>query len=259
MKGIGVHFRRLGLREDASWDEIEQAFSRKITDLRRRTFEDDPKGRKKDKERRLLIRSYYALKEYEENGRVIKRGFANPSNQNALQLLCLGVLVVIAVVSCTHNFETYEDEVAEGYAHLSACANASETDLQIAEIAVKTTETLDNAGTPLHTSTGGRYYTESYDIILEEADRFAQCYWEMDRFADVEKYLYQNYHNFKVQHDAIDEGEERDIRTRIDMVCAFYGFYTKEQAFGKKDPYTKQGIGQYHTYLQYLQKYKETM
>ena len=73
MKPMKEHFQRLGLREDASWEEIEAAFNRKLEDLRVRTFEDDTKGKKKDKERRLLIRSYYALQEYEENGRVIKR------------------------------------------------------------------------------------------------------------------------------------------------------------------------------------------
>lgn len=257
MKQMKEHFRRLGLREDASWEEIEAAFNRKIKELRIRTFEDDPKGKKKDKERRLLIRSYYALQEYEENGRVIKRGLSNPSNKSALNLLLVGILVLIAVVSCSHNFDTYEDEVAEGYARLNVCANAAKEDLQIAEIAAKTVETLDNAGTPWHTSTGGRHYTESDEVILEEADRFAKCYWNMEHFADVEDYLCENYENFRQQYDAVDEGEDFALRTRVDMVCAFYGFYTKEQAFGLKNPYTKKGIGQYHTYLQYLQRYKE--
>lgn len=268
MKKIKEHFRRLGLREDAGWDEIEAAFNKKIIDLRKRTFEDDPRGRKKDKERRLLIRSYYALQEYEENGRVAKRGLKNPSNKDALFLLCLGILVMIAVVSCNHNFETYKNQMAENYAQLSSCTNADEADMKIAEIAKKSAETLDNSGTPWDTYTGGRYYTEPEEVILEEADRFARCYWNMDSFAAVESYLYDTYENFKKQYDNADdfyeyEGEEPPeeeppLRLKIDMVCAFYGFYTKDQAFGKKDPYTKKGIGMYHTYLQYLQMYKET-
>ena len=104
---------------------------------------------------------------------------------------------------------------------------------------------------------------EPEELILKEADEFARCYWNMDSFADVERYLYTAYENFCDQYDSVEDFDENEeelsLRLRIDLVCAFYGFYTKDQAYGKKDPYTKKGIGQYHTYLQYLQKYKETM
>ena len=257
MKNISEHFRRLGLREDASWEEIESAFNQKVAALRRRTFEDDPRGKKKDKERRLLIRSYYALQEYEENGRVIKRGLKNPSNKDALLLLCLGICIIVGVVSCNHDFETYDDQIAESYVHLSSCTEPLPADLEISKLAAETVDLLNHSGTPWHTSNGGKYYTEPDDLILEEADRFAQCYVGLASFADVEAHLCQNYDNFKRQYYKVDEGELRTLKERIDMVCAFYGFYTQGQAYGKKNPYTKKGIGMYHTYLQYLCTYKE--
>lgn len=269
MKKIKEYFSRLGLREDASWEEIETAFNKKMIDLRKRTFDDDPKGRKKDKERRLLIRAYYALQEYETNGRVMKRGLKKPSNKEALLLLCVGICVLFLTMSCERTFDEAVDQEAARFVNLSSCANAAQSDLQIAEIAKKSAETLEDSGTPWTTYTGGRHYTEPEEMILEEADCFAQCYWNMESFADVEQYLRDTYEDFRKQYDNADDfyeyvdeeaaEEAPDLRLRVDMVCAFYGFYTKDQAYGKKDPYTKKGIGMYHTYLQYLQMYKETV
>lgn len=177
------HFDRLGLREEASWDEIQKAFNQNMERLRCRQYEDDQKGRKKDKERRLLIRSYYALQEFEMNGRVVKKGMAKPENKKAAILL----------------------------------------------------------------------------LIL-----LAKVYWNMDTIDDVHAYLCDTYSDYETvynleyialieDYDGYDENV--DLCLKIDLICAFYGFYTKYQAHGKKDPYTEKGIGQYHTYLQFLNQH----
>lgn len=255
------HFDRLGLREEASWDEIQKAFNQKMERLRCRQYEDDPKGRKKDKDRRLLIRSYYALQEFEMNGRVVKTGMAKPENKQAVILLLIFLSFGFFWFSCEHKLDEAMNKEVDSYLQIGEVVSPTSKDLSIAEAAKHTKEILDSSGTPWTTYTGGKYYSEPIELIQKEADTFAKVYWNMDTIDDVHEYLcdtypdYESVYNLEYivlieDYDGYDE--KVDLCKKIDLICAFYGFYTKGQAHGKKDSYTKKGIGQYHTYLQFL-------
>lgn len=159
-------------------------------------------------------------------------------------IVSIVVIIVAAVGGCVDDSADYEDETKYAYIYSSDWDVMTETDEVIATKAGKSYDLLLD-GNSYGSST---MHDESESDYLEEANLFAEKYFNMDSLTAVTSHLYENYPSFGID-------TEQPLSVQLDAIFAFYGFADLESAIWYENPYTEDRMCGYNDYLKYLNQY----